>query len=100
MAPIVPMQAIIIGAILAIMAGFLAKGISNAWARFCTVGAFALLPILLAALVLFLEECDDRLPNGLCNGAGLTIMGVVTIMPFWLLGLAVGWWLKQRKRSI
>lgn len=94
------MQAMLICATMAIVGGIFARSMSNAGARFCTLGAFALLPILLAALVLFLEECDDPLPNGMCNGAGLTIMGVVAIMPFWLAGLAVGWWLKHRHRPI
>lgn len=93
------MQAILIGAIIAVVVGFLANAISNAWVRFCILGAFALLPILLTALILFIEECDDRLPNGMCNGAGLTIMAVVAIMPFWLLGLATGWWLKRRQET-
>ncbi|WP_183956304.1 hypothetical protein [Sphingobium fontiphilum] len=94
------MQAIIIGAAIAVTAGFLARSISNAWIRLCITGVFALLPILLAALVLLLEECDNRLPNGMCHGAGLTIMGVLAIMPFWLLGLAIGWWLKSRQKLI
>lgn len=100
MALIDPMQAVSIGAIIAVAAGFVAKSISNAWVRLCVIGAFSLLPILSAALVLFLEDCDDRLSNGMCKGAGLTIMGVMAIMPFWLLGLPIGWWLKHRQRSI
>lgn len=92
------MQAIIIGAIIAVAAGFLAKSISKAWIRFCVIGAFTILPILLAVLVLFLEECDNRLPNGLCGGAGMTIMGLVAVMPFWLIGLAIGWRLKHRQK--
>lgn len=94
------MQAIIIGVILAVLAGFLAKSISNAWMRFCVISAFALFPILLAVIVLSFEECEERMPNGLCNGAGLIIMGIVAIMPFWLLGLATGWWLKHRQTRI
>lgn len=96
------MQTIIPGAILtvAVAGGFLAKGISSAWIRFCVLGAFALLPILSTGIALLLEECDDRLPNGMCNGAGITIVGVMAIMPFWILAMATGWWLKHRQRRV